>query len=550
MHLSLSLDPSSNPSDPEAPLQSELQTMVAPQIFLEDHKTTQAFVDGIMNSSLRDGHLPESILQRILNPARGPLETDQDPDLRLSLGLWRALGNSALETYESVRREIERDPRANIQMLSLNRVQRQVDQITGVLPIHEDMCINSCVNFVGPFADAEICPMCLEQRYEPQSPSSRGPRKPRKRSLTIPLGPQLQALYRSPQMAEAMQYRHQAMSQAAGADYNIDVFQDWVHGTDPLEAAINGDLHEDSIALFYSTDGCQLLRDKQSDCWIAIWVVAELSPDRRYKKKHVLVSNIIPGPKKPKNQDFFMFTSFQHLRVLQRDRLPVWDASTNTICYKTLFFVFGTADLPGMAALSGHVGHTGCVGCRCGCGQIGRHKQGSGIYFPACLRPDNYNVEGCMHDDIDLRAPLHSGPSAQERAAAQYQRDLRYVLASVTQTEYKQHRLETGIAKATIFSGIPSDCRLSIPGLFPGDIMHLLGLNIPELLIGLWRGDRKLCDKTDNIDTWDWAVLTPDVWKAHGQAVGDCYHHFPGCFDSPPLTCEIPDPLLILVNIC
>ncbi|KAJ7702170.1 hypothetical protein B0H16DRAFT_1347648 [Mycena metata] len=63
--------------------------------------------------------------------------------------------------------------------------------------------------------------------------------------------------------------------------------------------------------------------------------------------------------------------------------------------------------------------------------------------------------------------------------------------------------------------------------------MHLLGLNITELLQLLWRGLFP-CDADDSVDSWDWAVLKGEVWKKHGKAVADATPYLPGSFDRPP----------------
>ncbi|KIM73760.1 hypothetical protein PILCRDRAFT_80789 [Piloderma croceum F 1598] len=63
--------------------------------------------------------------------------------------------------------------------------------------------------------------------------------------------------------------------------------------------------------------------------------------------------------------------------------------------------------------------------------------------------------------------------------------------------------------------------------------MHLVALNLPDLLLSLWRGTID-CDKTDNHDSWDWAVLKGDVWKTHGAAVAAMTPYLPGSFDRPP----------------
>ncbi|EGO03229.1 hypothetical protein SERLA73DRAFT_119031 [Serpula lacrymans var. lacrymans S7.3] len=63
--------------------------------------------------------------------------------------------------------------------------------------------------------------------------------------------------------------------------------------------------------------------------------------------------------------------------------------------------------------------------------------------------------------------------------------------------------------------------------------MHLIALNIPDLLINLWRYNFD-CEKTDSKHSWDWGVLQGDTWKQHGQAIADSTPYLPGPFDCPP----------------
>ncbi|KAJ8092330.1 hypothetical protein PM082_023933 [Marasmius tenuissimus] len=102
-------------------------------------------------------------------------------------------------------------------------------------------------------------------------------------------------------------------------------------------------------------------------------------------------------------------------------------------------------------------------------------------------------------------------------------------------TDYDRKHLQTGILKPSIFSGLNRNHSLPVPTCFPGDIMHLLCLNIPDLMISLWRGmidcDTKL---GDDKDSWYWSVLKGDVWKEHGKQVAMCTPYIPGSFDHPP----------------
>ena len=119
--------------------------------------------------------------------------------------------------------------------------------------------------------------------------------------------------------------------------------------------------------------------------------------------------------------------------------------------------------------------------------------------------------------------------------AGDYKAAVQKLQSSVTQREYEANRLETGLSKPSIFLGLSPHHRLSIPALFPGDIMHLSGLNITDLLLKLWRGTMD-CDtrRGDSKDTWTFIFLTGERWEKHGRDVGGASRFLPGFFDRPP----------------
>ena len=107
---------------------------------------------------------------------------------------------------------------------------------------------------------------------------------------------------------------------------SIDVYEDVYCSSTVLEAAKQGNLTSDNTLLMLSIDGTQLFESKPSDCWIYIWVLLDLAPDLRYKKRYVLPGGFIPGLNKPKNMDSFLYTGLHHLRALQTDGLYIWDS--------------------------------------------------------------------------------------------------------------------------------------------------------------------------------------------------------------------------------
>jgi hypothetical protein len=63
--------------------------------------------------------------------------------------------------------------------------------------------------------------------------------------------------------------------------------------------------------------------------------------------------------------------------------------------------------------------------------------------------------------------------------------------------------------------------------------MHLLSLNISDLLVNLWWGILD-CDKSNDCIVWDWATLRGNVWEMHGCQVAAATPYLSGSFDCPP----------------
>lgn len=495
-----------------------------------DLRASLAYILALQNASLDDSGTGLSVdaIERLRNPPDHAFSIDDDPELKLAIRLYLAL-NNADDDYTKAASAI-REYNNTITLPSLRQIKSLVSQITGVEEMKHDMCVNTCVGFTGPFESLDHCPECSEPRYNQEELEATGAKVPRRQFSTIPVGQQLQAIHRSPEGAVALQYRNiqtqQIFDELNQSNGSKESYDDFFDGSQYLEAVNEGKIKPEDHVLMFSTDGAQLFKNKQSDCWMSIWVVLDRSPETRYQKRYVLPGVVIPGPNKPKNLDSFLFPSFHHLSAIQQEGLKIWDASRNIIYTSNPFLALGTADGPALAYLNGFVGHHGKYGCRLHCGMKGRHKAGCPHYFAAHKKPPDFNVEGCDHPDIDVR---NLGTCSTEV----YWKDLVYVLLSVTDSQYRQRRLETGISKPSLFLGFQSAHIFGVPTCFGSDIMHLLSLNIPDLLIPLWRGTFE-CDKDDNKSTWTWAVLVGDVWKEFGMLVEESTSHLPGCFDRPP----------------
>lgn len=240
-------------------------------------------------------------------------------------------------------------------------VQRLVARTTGIEAINYDMCVNSCIAYTGPFDVLDRCPICpsCELRYDREM-LNKGKHVGCRTFSTFPLGPQIQVLQSSPETARLMRHRRDVTRGLATTRHAIEEYSDLFQGSEYLEEVFTRrNITDIDIVLMLSIDGAQLYASKGSDCWFLIWIVFDLPPEFRYKKRFVLPAGVIGGPNKPKNMDSFLFPTFYHVSAVQWEGLAVWDALQARIVHQNLYIVFGTADTPGLIHLSGGVGHQG-----------------------------------------------------------------------------------------------------------------------------------------------------------------------------------------------
>ncbi|KAG0698535.1 hypothetical protein DFH29DRAFT_778635, partial [Suillus ampliporus] len=108
-----------------------------------------------------------------------------------------------------------------------------IAEYTGVESIEHDMCPDTCVAFMGPFANLTCCPICNTDHYNPIKLRTSGGRMhvARQKFVTIPLGAELQALWHDRDQAQAMGYLQeetQCLFETLRANGGVvDVFDDF-----------------------------------------------------------------------------------------------------------------------------------------------------------------------------------------------------------------------------------------------------------------------------------------------------------------------------------
>ncbi|KAF7761992.1 hypothetical protein Agabi119p4_9984 [Agaricus bisporus var. burnettii] len=477
--------------------------------------------------SNRSEHELKLSIQYNQNPPTEYIDLEEDFNSKLSLDLYLALQTYPEAVYTKVTTILNRALPSTLSLLSLYRIKRFARKFSYTSTIEHDMCPNSCIAFTGPLDCEDTCYECGTLRWDPAVTDKKVATA---KFSTITLGTQLQSFYASSEVARLMQYRWEKTQPILaqiqrGEDIQFDVYDDIFSGYDYAHLVKSGTVDGNTILLMLSIDGAQLYEHRASDCWMLIWVILELSPALRYKKRYVLPAGIIPGPGKPKNLDTFLFPGLYHISALQREGLRVWDAALNSVVSKRPQIFLDTADAPGMASISGIIGYKGARGCRNYCTLKTRHTQGASHYYPILQKLDGNMPAGSDHPNINLHAtnPYYS--------QTEYNLNVTQLLNSF-HGNFNMHRKLTGLTKPSIFSGLYAPA-LGAPGAFPIDTMHLFALNIPELLLHLWRGTLH-SDRSDPSSLWPWRVLVGEDWKQHGAKVAALRPYLPYTYTRPP----------------
>ena len=150
------------------------------------------------------------MLECLQNPPKAPIELN-GPGIQHSISTYITLEHASQKAYDHVIASTKSNflgaPGVN-NCLKFHTVKNLIAAYTGIEPVEHNMCTDSCVGFTGPFADLTECPICSKSQWnEARLEASNGWIKlPAKTFTTLPLGPQLQALYRNSNSTHKMHY--------------------------------------------------------------------------------------------------------------------------------------------------------------------------------------------------------------------------------------------------------------------------------------------------------------------------------------------------------
>ena len=244
---------------------------------------------------------------------------------------------------------------------SLAKNHAHVSALSGEEPIAFDCCVNSCCCYTGSYANIETCPFCNEPRYDSQGRSH-------SHFIYIPLLPQLVALYHNRNMADKMQYRasYDHQQDQVGDIFDGHIYQDlWKKEIEVDGQQLHCCYFSDpcDIALGLSTDGFAPFRRQKMTAWLIIVYNFNLPPDICFHREYILCLGMVPGPKKPKDFDSFLWPAVEEfLRLILGT--CTYDALQHELFLLRAHLIVISGDIPALSMLMCMKGHNGLSPCR------------------------------------------------------------------------------------------------------------------------------------------------------------------------------------------
>lgn len=213
--------------------------------------------------------------------------------------------------------------------MSTYKLTKTLQNMVSFEPILVDMCINSCCAFTGDFGILDECIYCKAERYD-------GGRRPRAQVAYFSIQDRFIIQYQDLTRSRQLRYRSEYIKRKGYSTDNAigDVFDGAYY---KYLSRNNHFQDERDVALLGSVDGYQLFRQKCDDCWVVLFINANLPPEQRVKKENLLISSIIPGPKTPKDFNSFVKPIIEELRILEGNFIKFIINLFNCIVYTLLF---------------------------------------------------------------------------------------------------------------------------------------------------------------------------------------------------------------------
>ena len=190
--------------------------------------------------------------------------------------------------------------------LSLYKVKKSLERLTGLVPIFYDMCKNSCICYTGIYEYLESCLLCELSRCDSK-----------KVMPYLSIKKRLEIQYNNKVRAEELLYRYKYIN---NKDIDSEDLEDIFDGKiykELLEINLFNDKRD--IAFTVSCDGYQIFKQKTDDCWPFLLINNNLDPSIRVKKENLIIPFLIPGPTQPKDFNSFLRPFVNEMKELESE---------------------------------------------------------------------------------------------------------------------------------------------------------------------------------------------------------------------------------------
>ncbi|KAI0999475.1 hypothetical protein K3495_g8723 [Podosphaera aphanis] len=242
-------------------------------------------------------------------------------DIRfIAFASWQDQASVSNEQYENLRKIVFKY--YEIKLPYLKKKSSRLTKLSGFTSTTYDCCRESCAAYTGADKDATECKGsskkvgathkgCNLPRWKTDKD---GNRVPYKQFGYFPLIPRLDAQYRSRQRAHTLQ-THPAKTLAIYAENGRNT--DWWTSRRFRELLDQGYFKEyTDIALNLMLDGVQVTNRQNHTCNPVHVMNMNLPPTTRHRRENMLLSFVIPGPRKQTNIDSFLVPLIEELKEL------------------------------------------------------------------------------------------------------------------------------------------------------------------------------------------------------------------------------------------
>lgn len=319
-----------------------------------------------------------------------------DPQTLLNLQFARyySLGLLKKHSFECIRGGSQQ-----LGLKSVTGMLHLLEKASGIKVTLTPMCRETCILFAGKYEEKESCPFCNQPKLLART------QKPVRYFAHIDLATRLQAMYASPEYAEALSYRSQhepplteddfaaadarpasSGSGLPGLNQDLHDLPDDARFTNVYDSAflqslrakkvvMDGRVYQHrylsdprDIILGLGTDGFTLFkrgsgRGGGSSSWVLLLVNYNLSPKIRMLREHVLLLGIIPGPNNPRDICSFLHVFIEQMIDLGTNGIRAWDCLRQEWFRLRAYLCFVVGDLPAMASMMCSIGHNGIYPC-------------------------------------------------------------------------------------------------------------------------------------------------------------------------------------------